>query len=96
MAEAASTEWSGEICPSYPAGVRFLRSGEVLKILLNRLRGKQNRAASLGQALAQIGRGTRPASLDWSDPLPRVGKLLSELADLATSDDSGSAGNRGD
>jgi len=84
MVETAKGGWSGPICPSYPAGVRFVRTGELLKILLHRLRGSPSETGSFGQAFADIGAGTRPASLDFTDPLPRVGKLFSELSSLAS------------
>jgi len=88
MVEAASKGWSGPICPSYPAGVRLVRTGEVLKILLHRLRSETRKAGTFGQAWAEIRSGIRPASLDFTDPLPRVGKLLCELTSVGSSEDS--------
>lgn len=87
MVEAARNESHSPICPSYPAGVRFLRTGELLKIILHRLGGNSSQEGTLGQVWTEINAGTRPASQDFTDPAPRLGKVLFELLSLAGSSD---------
>jgi len=87
MVEAARNESHSPICPSYPAGVRFLRTGELLKIILHRLRGNPSQEGTLRQVWTEINAGTRPASQDFTDPAPRLGKVLLELLSLAGSND---------
>ena len=88
MVGAANDKWDGAICPSYPADIRFVRTGELLRVLLHRLRSDPSKAGTVGQAWAEIRPGIRPASLDFTDPLPRVGKLLCELTSLGSSEGS--------
>jgi len=91
LVDAARNEWSGPICPSYPAGVRFLRTGELLKSMLHRRHGRLPTAETVGRAWSEIRAGARPASRDLTDPLPRIGKLLREITDIVSASASSAA-----
>lgn len=91
LVDAARNEWSGPICPSYPAGVRFLRTGELLKSVLYRRRESPHKAETVSRAWSEIRAGARPASRDLTDPLPRIGKLLREITDIVSASASSAA-----
>ena len=85
LVATAKNRWQGPICPSYKAGIQFFRSGELLKVLLTRLGTSEPEHGAVGQAWSELTRQARPANLDFSDPLPRIGKLLCEIGSFGSS-----------
>jgi predicted ATP-grasp superfamily ATP-dependent carboligase len=84
LVRAAAGESLDSEVPDYKPDVRFMRTGAFLKVMLQRLRGGQGKVQIMRQAMAELRAGARPASWDFTDPLPRLGKLLLELTSLAS------------
>lgn len=83
LVETSRNKWHGPTCPSYEAGIQFFRSGELVKVLLNRVRTSASEPGAAGKVWFELSRQARPASVDFSDPLPRIGKILSELRSIS-------------
>ena len=79
-AQAAAGQWDGERCPRYAVGVRYINTMAYLKATVADLLQRRDRLALLRQIWSEVRRGAVGNSLDPSDPAPRLGKLLYEVA----------------
>ena len=54
-------------------------TSDFLRAMWSQLRRPGSRTEALGRIWSELGARARPPSLDWTDPLPRIGKLLWEM-----------------
>ena len=78
LAKAALGERIEPRCPPYSSGTHVIRTSDFLRVMWSQLRRPGSRTEALGRLWSELGARARPPSLDWSDPLPRIGKLLWE------------------
>jgi hypothetical protein len=75
---AAAGRWTGQVCPPYAVGVRYVNPTAYLKAVAGRLRHGPRRLSVLRETLSESRRGAVGNSLDLLDPMPRLGKFLLE------------------